>query len=142
MSVDLPPPECIESVPRIRGAIWPYPGVLALPIPLFIQISNNSAVAAGARDQAEAAPFVQIPSAQISPFRLVPLVPVFTMPGIRCTLAAGRLSPSKASTYLSVKGVAAAHTAGFGADKIISCSGLPLRASLPGSTPQSCHCQG
>ena len=58
MSVDLPTPECIEACAADPTGhhLAVARKVLAFPIPLFIQITNNSAVAAaGAGDQAEGA---------------------------------------------------------------------------------------
>ena len=57
MSVDLPTPECIEACAADPAGhhLAVARKVLAFPIPLFIEITNNSAVAAGAGDQAEGA---------------------------------------------------------------------------------------
>ena len=57
MSVDLPTPESIESCAADPTGhhLAVARKVLAFPIPLFIQITNNSAVAAGAGDQVKGA---------------------------------------------------------------------------------------
>ena len=55
MSVELPTPECIEACAADPTGhhLAITRKVLAFPIPLFIQITHNSAVATGAGDQVE-----------------------------------------------------------------------------------------
>ena len=55
MSVDLPTPECIEACAADPTGhhLAVARKVLAVPIPLLVEITHNSAVAAGAGDQVE-----------------------------------------------------------------------------------------